>query len=85
MQEVNKMRNVTKEERPQNQKALEDPNKDTVDNLEDLDPAYHTGFDETLLVHVSVASPTCIVYEPLLICHIADQAGGQSVGNNSNR
>jgi hypothetical protein len=56
LQQVNKMRNVTKQNMRPNQQALHDPWKDTTDDLEELDPDYDNGF--TQLSHtVSVNTP----------------------------
>jgi hypothetical protein len=44
LQQVNKIRNVTRHQKRPTQDAINDPYKDIVDDLEDLDPDYEDGF-----------------------------------------
>lgn len=46
LQQVNKMRNVTRDKMPQTQQAISDPFKDTTEDLEELDPEYDDGFTQ---------------------------------------
>jgi len=55
LQQVNKMRNVTRDKMPQTQQAIRDPFKDTTEDLEELDPKYDDGF--TQRPHTDNGSP----------------------------